>query len=137
MRFIQRGAEEVFRNVLREVRAREDMAQSELRPTFDPKEHRAYLKEQAGDRKSRAYHKALHHHGFVWTASHLLPPMDGRPHTEGQWRHPKIGAFYPSDIVTLFPAGPESFDRWCREQKMLKSKKAPPKDERRKILAAR
>ncbi len=137
MGFIQRGAEEVFRNVLREVRAREDLENQNIRPTFDPREHREYLKEAAGDRKSSAYRQALQHHGFKWWPANTLPPMDGQPHKEGQWRHPRIGAFYPSDIVTLFPGGPESFDRWCREQKMLKSKNAPPKAERRKILARR
>lgn len=137
MGFIEESARDTFRRVLREVKAHEDMAESELRPGFDPRQHKEYLAEAAQGRKSEQYRKALHHHGFAWTPRWKLPPLDGRPHQEGMWRHKVIGGFYPSDLTTLFPGGPEQFDRWCREQKMLKSARTPPKDERRKILAAR
>lgn len=134
MGFIDGAAAEAFHKVVEEVRAREDLA--DLRPAFDPREHADYVARESDGRKAEAYETALRYHGFAWTPRRRLPPMDGRPHKEGMWRHKTIGGFYPSDLTSLFAGGPEQFDKWVREQKLLKSA-AVPKPELRKILARR
>jgi hypothetical protein len=86
-------------------------------------QQREFLEEQAGGRTDEPYRRALIHHGFRWWSVEQLRKLPGAiGKLEGEWRSEKLKlAFTAQDLASSFPTGPESLDRYLRDQKMVRA----------------
>jgi hypothetical protein len=89
-------------------------------PRFDPILRREVQADAIAGRKIDDYHRALESQGFMFWSPERLPPLrDGRVRTEGEWRNRRLRmGFTDSDILTMFPGGPQEFFEWCNAQKL-------------------
>jgi len=123
-------------------RVHQGKGRTPVKKRIDPKEVRSVEAEKAEGRDRDAnyvWQQVMEYHGFRWFAPQRMNQVFGpevyipkivadvgavvhtvRPHEEGMWRReakPRM-SFRVSDLVSLFPQGPASFDEWMRGEKM-------------------
>ena len=120
MGFIQYAADAAADLAVQRVRDNKDHGLFNPRPEVDRKQQAELLEAQRGGRTDEIYRQCLEYHGFVWLTVEQLPMLEGGVYREeGEWRHAKLKlAFTPGDLAAHFPAGPESLDRFIRDQKL-------------------
>lgn len=141
MSFIVNAATAAFEATVDRIRRNEDFSKLNPRPAIDEKQRAELLADQCQGRTDELYRQCLTYHGFKWFEVQQLPMLEGGVYRrEGEWRH--IGlriAFTPTELASSFPGGPESLDRYIRDEKgKLKAARARiPKSEVRRFLNRR
>lgn len=113
------GAE--FRATLERMTSGTDHGISVTQPSFDPALHRDVTADAVAGRKIDDFKQALEALGFLfWPANKLLPYADGTPHAEGEWRcgGPPRMAFTVTDVLSMFPGGPQELHEWVTDQRL-------------------
>lgn len=117
--FIENAATGAFEATMDRVVQKLDYGYENQRPTIDPKQQAEFLAEHGGGKTDERFHQALGYHGFVWWTVDRLALLPGPLKTEGEWRNDRMKlAYTPNDLTTGWPAGPEAFDRFIREEKL-------------------
>ena len=134
MSFVVDAAQGALDLSLDRIRRGADHGEFNPRPEIDPKQQAEFLDEQRGGRTDEAYQQCLRYHGFKWFDVQQLPMLEGGVNRrEGEWRHRKLTlAFTPTDLASGFPAGPESLDKYIRDE-ILKAKVAAGRAEKRDL----
>jgi hypothetical protein len=116
--FIVDAATGAFEQTVDRIRRNEDHGGFNPRPKLDEKQLAEFQAEQRQGRTDEPYRQCLTYHGFVWREVEQLPMLEGGVYRrEGEWRSAKLRlAFTPTDLASSFPTGPESLDRYIRDE---------------------
>lgn len=137
MGFIERAAEGQFQMTADRIRQGKDYGTNyDPRPEIDLKQRAEFLEEARGNRTDEPYRQCLEYYGFRFYEVRELPMLEGGVYREeGEWRHLTMKlAFTPTDIASSFPAGPESLDRYMKDEILSRKVRAGkvPKSELRR-----
>jgi hypothetical protein len=118
---------EEFARTMQALKEGTSAADSPMRPTFDPVQHREVVAEAVHGRRIEDFRQALERAGFVYWPANSIPPgcestnplEPSRPIVEGQWRRipdarlPRRLALKEAQVLAWF-SGPEELWTWLR-----------------------
>lgn len=97
-----------------------DFGSTSPTPKFDPQTHCEMLSDAIQGRRIEDFRQVLEAQGFRFIPAKALPrTSDGQRPKEGQWRNSRMGfGFTDSDVLGMFPKGPEEFHTWMEDQRL-------------------